>query len=147
MNTPEDIAVMPAVNNGAVITFSAEDSNTVYRLYRTADKRAEGTLVGEFPGGSDVRAWDNANVGQGCYYYIVATRPSVQVNGAAIESEPSAYVFYAPSQGYISVEPEPSPEPAPQPSPSEMDPFGEIPNPVPTGELVTPPPGYPGLFF
>ncbi|MDL2289239.1 PBP1A family penicillin-binding protein [Clostridia bacterium OttesenSCG-928-F22] len=103
--TPSSIKVQPGANNSAVIQFAAPDINASYQVYRKENVFGSSKLLGEYPGGSNVRIWDDYVSAEGCYYYVVACRPSVSINGACIQSEPSQQVLYKPNGSSNMIDP------------------------------------------
>ena len=136
---PVEVSVLPAANNGAVIVFDATDVNANYQVYRKDTLSGQPQLLGEYPGGKEVRVWDNQPVSSSAVYYVVATRPSVIINGKAVESEPSAQILYTPNQGTQTL-PTPSPSTQPEnkiPTPSLLE---ETPEATPEPEPSIAPP-------
>lgn len=125
---PSSLQVYPGANDSRVILFEAPDSHATYTLYKTSGTKT--TLIGSYPGGSDVRAWDTAG-GSGSYY-VVALRDGVLLGGKSIQSAPSPLAYYSDSsvqngttapvqtpQTSANIPPPTQSTPATSPSPSE----------------------------
>ncbi|MGI6169434.1 MAG: transglycosylase domain-containing protein, partial [Christensenellales bacterium] len=87
---PDSIQVYPGANDSRVILFAAPDKDAVYDLYKNSGTLTK--LIGSYPGGSDVRAWDT--VGGSGAYYVVARRQNVLLGGQTIISPPSPLAYY-----------------------------------------------------